>query len=175
MIVQLKIEAPINTTEYVTDITFGETVLVNLDCMECERCNRSVMLDRTSLFSYCTPTKHRFDGWVRELRSVKNSDATSTAIYIIEYEFKEFKDSKYPLRIPKPDSDWARVKFTMRCQCGLNSTHETQNNKARPFNIVCRCGEVLVHQVEEIPKISLIEQKKPRTLLQKMCGLNKGS
>lgn len=154
MKVQLHIDAPITTTESVTDVTFSDTVMVSLDCCGCSRCWRSVVLDKSGYFSYCTPTRHKFDGKIVDLKSTKDGNCRiTTGRYLIEYDFKQFTDAKYPERIPKPGSNWARVKFSVRCKCGANVTHETQNNQVRPFDISCECGAVLVTEVEEIPKI----------------------
>jgi hypothetical protein len=154
MKVQLQIDAPIQSTEFVTDITFSDTIMVSLDCYQCSRCRRSVVVNKSGYFSYCTPTQHNFKGKILELKSTKdNKLAITTGHYLIEYEFFRFTDAKYPMRIPAPGSDWARVKFTLRCRCGANSTHETQNNQVRPFDILCECGAILVTEIEEIPKI----------------------
>ncbi len=152
MKIRLQIDAPIRTTEFVTDVTFSDTVMVSLDCCECCRCYRSVILDKSGYFSHCTPTKHKFDGKILELKSTEDKTVT-IGCYLIEYEFSSFTDAKYPDRIPSPGSRWARVKYTLRCKCGANVTHETQNNQVRPLNILCECGALLVVEVEEIPKI----------------------
>ena len=157
MKVKLEISTPIVTSDCVTDVTFSDTVMVSLDCCGCNRCYRSVVLDKSGYLSYCTPTRHKFDGQILELRSNRDENSNATiGSYLIEYEFEPFTDAKYPDRIPSPESSWARVKFTMRCQCGANVSHETQNNQVRPLDIQCECGAVLVTEAEEIPKITLV-------------------
>lgn len=154
MKVHLHIDAPIRTTESVTDVTFSDTVMVSLDCCECCRCWRSVVLDKSRYLSYCTPTKHKFNGKIIDLKSTKDEDGrVTTGQYLIEYDYTHFIDAKYPERIPKSGSTWARVKYCVRCKCGANITHETQNNRGRQFEIPCECGAILVSEVEEIPKI----------------------
>ncbi len=152
MKIQLQINAPIRTTEFVTDLTFSDSVMVSLDCCECCRCYRSVVLDKSGYFSYCIPTKHKFDGRILTINSTKDRTVT-TGLYLIEYNFGNFTDTKYPERIASPGSRWARVKYTMRCKCGANVTQETQNNQVRPFDISCECGAILVTEIEEIPTI----------------------
>ena len=155
MKVHLHIDAPISTTESVTDITFDNNVMVSLDCCGCHRCGRSVVLHKLKVLSYCTPTRHKFNGRILEVSSTKDEvRGVTTGRYLIEYEFATFIDAKYPERISKPGSTWARVRYSLRCACGANVTHETQNNQVRPIDISCGCGAVLVTEAEEIPRIS---------------------
>ena len=157
MKLQLEITASIPISEFVTDITFSDTVMVSIDCCGCKRCMRSIVFDKSGFSTYCTPTKHKFNGKIIKLKSTKNGDMTiSTCIYLIEYEFELFVDAKYPNHIPSPGSNWARVKCIMRCKCGSNISWETQNNLGRPFNVLCECGAVLSREIEENPKIKKV-------------------
>lgn len=154
MKIKLKIDVPIQISDSVTDITFSDSVMVSLDCSGCSRCNRSVVVSEFDYLSYCMPTKHRFNGKILKCSSSKSEVSnTVTGHYLIEYEFTDFEDSKYPDRVPKKGSNWARVRFTMRCKCGVNVTYETQNNNVRPFEILCECGTMLATETEEIPVI----------------------
>ena len=154
---QLEIKAPVPTSDFVADITFSDTVMVSLDCSGCSRCHRSVVLDKSGFLSYCMSTKHRFTGQILQLKSTRNEDSSiATGIYLIEYDFETFEDAKYPDRKPSPETNWARVKFTIRCKCGSNVSRETQNNQVRPFDVPCDCGAILVRDVEEIPKIKVV-------------------
>ena len=162
MKVKLQINVPLHISDSVTDVTFTNTVMVSLDCNQCRRCNRSVVLDKLEFLSYCTPSQHKFKGKVLSIRSTKNEKlALITGHYLIEYEFGSFRDYKYPTRIPAPGSRWARATFAIRCRCGVNSTHVTQNNIVRPFNNLCECGVILVKEVEEIPQIQVISAPTP--------------
>ena len=157
MKIQLQISTPVRTSEFVTDVTFSDKVMVSLDCVECSRCHRSVVLDKSGYFSYCTPSKHKFDGRILKLHSTRTeAPAITTGHYLIEYEWDSFKDAKYPERVPTPDSTWARVKIFMRCKCGANVMHETQNNRVRPLDIECECGLILATEVKEVPEIRRI-------------------
>ena len=154
MKVQLKVNAPIRISKSVTDIVFSSKLMIDLDCSQCCRCNRSVVLDKTGYFSYCTPKNHNFMGKIRELKSWRSSDRSIvTGEYVVEYEYESFTDKKYPDRIPSKDSTWARVKFFLRCECGANTKHETQNNMVRPIDIQCECGVLLARETKEIPII----------------------
>jgi len=104
--------------------------------------------------SYCTPTRHHFNGEILQIKSTLSKwPKVATGHYIIEYEYADFKDAKYPECVPKPGSKWARAKYTLRCKCGTNNTYEAQNNTVRPFNNSCKCGKVLATETEEIPII----------------------
>ena len=157
MKVQLRIDAAIPLSQCVTDITFARKVMVSLDCCACKRCDRSAVLGRYHWDSYCTPDRHKFHGTILDLKSAKdNTSNIVTGSYLIEYEFEEFVDAKYPDRVPSPGSTWARVEYTMRCKCGANIWRETQNNQVRPLDVTCECGTVLVTETEENPRIEIV-------------------
>ena len=157
MKIQLRITASVPISELVTDITFGRTVMVSLDCRECKRCDRSAVLGRYHWDSYCTPDRHKFSGVILDLKSTSAAASNiATGSYLIEYDFEYFADAKYPDRIPSPGSDWARIDYTVRCSCGSNTWWETQNNQVRPVNVKCECGNTLVTELNENPTIEIV-------------------
>ena len=155
--VQLLIEASLPVTEDVTDITFGRSVMVSLDCRSCKRCDRSAVIGRFHWGSYCTPDRHKFHGNVMRLKSRRDSE-TNVAVgsYLIQYEFEHFIDAKYPQRIPWPGSRWARVNYTVRCRCGSNIWREVNNLLVLPERLACECGRELVVLTEDTPSITRI-------------------
>lgn len=153
-----EVVVPITLSQSVEAIEFKRKVLASLDCFTCKRSWRTVVLVEDQSKSFCTPTGHEFPGRIskievsdRENAGLPSQISIVTATYFIEYEFQDFTDSKYPTREISPKPTWGRVAFTLSCKCGEKSEHETQNNIGRPWKAVCKCGNDLYYEVDEIP------------------------
>jgi hypothetical protein len=108
--------------------------------------------------SYCTPTKHPFNGRVVALqseppRAVGDHDII-TGSYCLEYEFEPFVDAKYPGRSVSPRPTWARISFAITCPCGQTSERSTQTNIVRPWTVRCQCGQTLFVEDQPVPIFS---------------------
>jgi len=155
---QSEIVVPITLAKNVEDIKFRRKILVSLDCYECKRSDRTVVLFQDQKDSFCTPTKHQFPGRIikvevsdRERRDFLSSKSVITATYHIEYDFEEFTDKKYPHEEICPYPKWSRATFLLSCQCGEQTECETQNNIVRPWKALCQCGKDLYFEIDEIP------------------------
>ena len=80
-----------------------------------------------------------------------SSKSIVTATYLIEHDFEYFSDKKYPNRKIAPVVTWGRASFKLKCPCGLESEHSTQNNTSRPWKARCECGKDLFYETEETP------------------------
>ncbi len=167
MNIQLEIEVPIKVSKHVRDIVFGDSLEIGLDCFGCKRCHRTVVLHECQSLSYCTPTKHKFEGNIVKISSTTIEGEVSKILglmkkskvvighYLVEYKYEHFEDIKHPERTPSTASKWARVKYTMRCKCGLSKSQEIQSNTVgRPFKVSCECGLLLSTEVANVPTIT---------------------
>jgi hypothetical protein len=155
---QTEIVVAVVLSKNVERIEFNKNILVMLDCFECNCSGRSVLLSSNQNDSYCTPTKHKFNGSVTKFKvgdrkkiQLLSSKSIVHASYVIEYEFNEFIDAKYQNREVSPEPRWGRCSFTISCKCGVRSEHSIQNNIVRPWNEICICGRVLYYEREEAP------------------------
>lgn len=155
---QTKIVVPVVLSKNVETIKFNKKILVTLNCFECKRSSRSVLLSPNQFDSYCTPTKHQFNGSVikfkvgdrKKVRFLSSKSIVNVS-YVIEYEFNEFVDAKYPNRELIPLPNWGRCSFTISCKCGVSSEYSIQNNIVRPWNEICKCGRILYYETVEAP------------------------
>jgi len=149
-----EIVVPITVAKNVVSINFNREVLVSLDCFGCKWSKRTVVLFEDKNESFCTPTRHHFQGRIvkvevsdRKRLGRLSSKSVVIATYNIEYEFKDFTDSKYPERKIGPLPTWSRVTFFLFCTCGEEIENETQTNIVRPWRSVCKCGKDLHYEM----------------------------
>ena len=153
-----EIFVPITLAKNVESIDFRSTIAAALDCFDCKRSARTVVLHENEQESFCTPTEHNFKGRIKSIEisdrkkiGIMSSKSIVNATYLIEHDFEGFSDKKYPHRKISPDATWGRASFKLRCSCGVESEHSTQNNISRPWKARCECGKDLFYEVEEIP------------------------
>jgi len=115
---QTEIIAPITLAKNVENIEFKNTIAVSLDCGQCERSGRTIVLHKNEEKSFCTPSKHHFNGHIKNIvisnrrkNGFLSSKSVVTATYLVEHAFKLFSDKKYPHRKLSPDATWGRVSF----------------------------------------------------------------
>lgn len=145
-----EIIVPVTLASGVACVTFGRKILAALDCPVCKRSRRTVVLYEQQEKSFCTPSGHGFPGHISRLEISRQKNLV-TASYEIEYAFEAFADAKHPHRNIGPAVTWSRATFTVTCACGMETTHETQNNIARPWKAACACGQDLYYETSEIP------------------------
>jgi len=96
------------------DVTFGDRVLLSLDCCVCCHCWRTIIFGNDEAEGKCTPTSHPFPGRI-VAKEVRQTGPTASVLYRLEYRYEPFVDAKYPLRQPTGEPTWARVTFDLTC------------------------------------------------------------
>ena len=134
-----------------TAVTFSDSLEVSLDCCICHRCRRTVIFKVGGVEGKCTPTGHPFPGKIVAMEASANS-----VVYRLEYWFEPFEDAKYPDRRKAQDRPtWSRIGFDVVCpKCGQGSRQSSQNNIVRPWTCLCKCGQVLFTESDEMPLLS---------------------
>ena len=139
-------------------VTFAPIIEISLDCHECRRSRRTVVMSDSAQGTYCTPARHPFTGRMLSHQSEPPRQAGDSDIitgsYHIEYEFEPFVDAKYPHRNISPTPTWSRIGFTITCPCGYVFKNSTQCNIVRPRAVTCQCGRTLMAEEETIPIFS---------------------
>lgn len=95
-------------------INFLDKVEASLDCVTCQRANRTVIISPHDGTAICTPTGHAFPARITGRQLV--AEFPPEIRLILEYEFEAFVDRKYKeLRPVKVVPTWGRIHFEVIC------------------------------------------------------------
>ena len=156
MTTTIEIKVPIYPTKGVS-VEFDEILEVSLDCFECHRALRTVVIDpKISATALCTPTCHSYPAHLESVEArVKKKLLRKEVqgVFRLSYEYREVRDRKYPHRVSSRLPSWARVRFKAKCpRCGTVTQCSAQNNIVRPWTCLCRCGNELYTERKPIPE-----------------------
>lgn len=164
------------------EIDFPNQIEVSLPCNHCERTKRTISFKAQN----SEPVKKIFKDKKKRILSsfLKKSNASCTtyrkeikithgypgylitelgkfkAVYTIEFDSKEFIDSKHGEARPWSSMPiWARINFNAICpSCKYKNECSTQTNLIRPFTEKCKfCQEILYSENREWPIIEKLE------------------
>ncbi|KAB8140052.1 hypothetical protein F8S13_25600 [Chloroflexia bacterium SDU3-3] len=122
---------------------------IALDCHQCRRTRRTVIIQQADGSAICTPARHHFPA---QLAARHIGDAPGQIRLLVHYDYQPFADAKYPIESTGVPS-WGRVSFTCACpRCGALSAASTQTNMVRPWTQRCACGLALYTDAAVMPR-----------------------
>ncbi|KAB8140055.1 hypothetical protein F8S13_25615 [Chloroflexia bacterium SDU3-3] len=132
---------------------------IALDCYQCRRTRRTVVLRQADGAAICTPKRHAFPA---QLAAWHIGEPASPEIrLLVHYDYQPFADAKYPVDSTGAPS-WARVNLTCVCPCcGEVSAASTQTNIARPWTQRCPCGYALYTDAAVMPRFTAVSLVPP--------------
>lgn len=157
--------AKIQVTQGV-EISFANKLEVSLDCFICRRRHRTVVIstsDAQAIGCSKRRTCHEFPARILST-SVESKDGEArgqtcqVATYRIEYEFEPFKDREFGCSTQYGYPTWGRVSFKVLCpNCSQTTNQSLQTNLVRPSTSLCKCGNPLYTELDEMPLFDVIE------------------
>ncbi len=139
------------------EVAFVAPLEISLDCFQCVRTRRTVVINGSGSLPFCTPSRHVFPVQVLST-SVQTQGRQTIVAYRLRYDFRPFADAKDgdPADVlPK----WGRINFVAVCPvCKHGNEESVQNNIARPWKACCQqCGYVLYTERDEMPVFEMAE------------------
>ena len=129
-------------------VAFDSYVELSADCYICQKTNRTLILAYGEDHARCIKENHLLPAKITEIEAKENK-----VKYFIELDYHEFKEKKYGITSTNIIK-WARVHFNIICpNCNDKIESSTQNNRVRPRNFYCQCGQLLYIENDEMPVI----------------------